>query len=140
MCNCTGFAAEGSDAGACTYTPSAFQCHTLASLPGGYDASGVRLGNGCANTGTIINGTVVARGTNSWCHVPARAGAMCNLCAQQGWERDCEHLCTEAAPSAAAAPNYKCHVPAKTAAAARVGHNLAVAALGAVWSATAVLL
>lgn len=135
MHNRTGLAVAGSDAGACTYTPSAFQCHTLASLPGGYDASGVRLGNGCANAGTIVSGTVVASGTESWCHVPARPGATCTLCAQQGWERDCDHLCTEAAPDAArraAASNrrsYKCHVPDKTPAPAKELNLFAVAVI-----------
>ena len=129
-------AVNASDAaGACTYTPKlkTFDCYNLGGadgLPGGYDDNGELIGNGCANTGTVSGGRTVTRGTEWWCNVPASPTATCTLCAAQGWERDCQSLCTQAAPAAGSAPNYKCH--AKTAAADRTaGCALAIVAAAA---------
>ena len=123
-------------AGACTYTPKlkTFECYNLGGpdgLPGGFDANGERIGNGCANTGTVSGGRTVARGTEWWCNVPASPTATCTLCATQGWERDCQSLCTQAAPAAGSTPNYKCRAPLKTSAADRTAGCVLATAVAA---------
>ena len=75
---------------ACTYIPKAvktFECHTLRTLPA--------IDGGCAAPWCTIKATSASGGI---CATEYEPGQDCGIW-DQGWERNCEHLCTAASPA-----------------------------------------